>query len=66
MDRDGAAPAEQNPDNSGSPGDGSTIPKSTDGVRATTTPGKSNFEPEEDVPAEDSEEKYTGGSADGP
>lgn len=66
MDKDRAAPAEQDPDESGSPGNGSTIPKSKDGVGATTTPEKSNFEPEEDDPAEDSEAKYTGGSADGP
>jgi len=70
MDKDKAVPAEQEPHNS-KPGNGSTIPKSKDGVWATSTPGKSTFEPEEDAaedddPAEDGGAKYTGGSADGP
>lgn len=70
MDKDKAVPAEQEPQNS-KPGDGSTIPKSKDGVWATSTPGKSTFEPEEDTSedddlADDSGAKYTGGPADGP
>jgi hypothetical protein len=55
MDKDNAAPAEQDPNNSGSVGTGSTIPKSADGVSITSTPGGSSFEPEEDAPALDSE-----------
>lgn len=55
MDKDNAAPAEQDPDTSTSTGTGSTIPKSADGVSITSTPGGSNFEPEEDAPAPDSE-----------
>lgn len=51
MDQDPAAPAEQ--DAASSPGSGSTIPKSNDGVWITSTPGGSSFEPEEDVPAGD-------------
>jgi hypothetical protein len=52
MDNDNAAPAEQDPNNSGSAGPGSTIPKSADGVSITSTPDGSNFEPEEDAPAD--------------
>lgn len=59
-DKDTAAPAED-PGNSGSPESGSTIPKSKDGVWITSTPGGSSFEPEEDVPAQD-----TGGKSAGP
>jgi hypothetical protein len=54
MDKDNAAPAEQDPNDSGSAGTGSTIPKSADGVSITSTPGGSNFEPEEDAPPPDS------------
>ncbi|MDQ0819596.1 hypothetical protein QFZ79_001887 [Arthrobacter sp. V4I6] len=61
MDKDPTAPAEQDPDNSSSPGSGSTIPKSKDGVWITSTPGGSSFEPEEDVAAHDTGEG-TGGS----
>jgi hypothetical protein len=56
MDQNPAASAEQDPDETGSPESGSTIPKSKDGVWVTSTPGGSNFEPEEDVPAQDTEE----------
>ena len=63
-DKDKAAPAEQDPNNSSSPGNGTTIPKSRDGVWATSTPGKSTFEPEEDVPAQDGGAESTGGSED--
>jgi hypothetical protein len=65
-DQDKAAPAEQDPDNSSSPGNGATIPKSRDGVWATSTPGKSTFEPEEDVPAQDSGAEGGAGTAGGP
>lgn len=61
MDQDKAAPAGQDPSNSGSRGSGATIPKSEDGVWATSTPGKSTFEPEEDLPAQDSEAEAAGG-----
>ena len=64
MDKDKAAPAEQDPSNSSSPdGGGSTIPKSDNGVWATSTPGKSTFEPEEDSPAQDSGADTAGGPA---
>jgi hypothetical protein len=56
MDKDNAAPAEQDPNKSGSTGTGSTIPKSTDGISITSTPGGSSFEPEEDAPVPDSEQ----------
>jgi hypothetical protein len=56
MDQNPAASAEQDPDKASSPGSGSTIPKSKDGVWVTSTPGGSNFEPEEDVPAQDTGE----------
>jgi hypothetical protein len=49
VDKDNAAPAEQEPDTSGAAGSGSTIPKSKDGISITSTPGRSSFEPEEDV-----------------
>jgi hypothetical protein len=55
MDKDSAAPAGRDPENSGSPGDGSTIPQSEDGVAVTSTPGGSHFEPEEDLPRESEE-----------
>ena len=48
MGKDQADPAGQDSERS-TPGSGSTIPKSKDGVWATSTPGKSSFEPEEDV-----------------
>jgi hypothetical protein len=60
MDKDQAAPAEPDPDNSSSPGSGSTIPKSKDGVWITSTPGGSSFEPEEDAPAQDTGESAGG------
>jgi hypothetical protein len=53
MDQDPAAPAEQDPEKTSSPGSGRTIPKSKDGVWITSTPDGSSFEPEEDVPARD-------------
>ena len=59
-DKDKAAPAEQEPGNSGSRESGSTIPKSNDGVWVTSTPGGSSFEPEEDVPAQDKGESAGG------
>ena len=52
MDKDSTAPADRDSDNSGSPGGGSTIPQSEDGVSITSTPGGSHFEPEEDLPRE--------------
>ena len=55
MDKDNAAPAERDPD-SDSPGSGSTIPQSKDGVSITSTPDGSNFEPEEDIPLESGED----------
>jgi hypothetical protein len=61
MNKDSAAPAEQDPGDSGAQGSGSTIPKSNDGVSVTSTPGGSSFEPEEDAPARDGGE-VTGGS----
>lgn len=62
MDKDKAAPAGQDPGNSSSPDSGTTIPKSSNGVGATSTPGKSTFEPEEDPPAGDSDDAGTGGA----
>lgn len=62
MDKDNAAPAEQDPSTSSSPGNGTTIPKSSNGVWATSTRGKSTFEPEEDPAAQD-READTGGPA---
>lgn len=62
MDKDKATPAEQDPGHGSSPGDGTTIPKSSNGVWATSTPGKSTFEPEEDPPAQDSGAGPAGGS----
>lgn len=56
MDKDSTAPADPNADNSGSPGSGSTIPQSEDGVSVTSTPGGSHFEPEEDLPRESKED----------
>ena len=53
MDQHPAAPAEQDANKASSPGSGSTIPKSNDGVWITSTPGGSSFEPEEDAPAGD-------------
>ena len=61
MDQDPAAPAEPDPEKTSSPGSGSTIPKSKDGVWITSTPGGSSFEPEEDAPAGDGGEN-TGAS----
>lgn len=52
MDKDSTAPADRDSDNSGSPGSGSTIPQSEDGVSITSTAGGSHFEPEEDLPRE--------------
>jgi hypothetical protein len=60
MDKDKAAPAEQDPGTSGAQGSGSTIPKSNDGVWVTSRPGGSSFEPEEDAPAQDSVESAKG------
>ncbi|SDK61548.1 hypothetical protein [Arthrobacter sp. ok362] len=53
MGKDQADPAGQDPERS-APGSGSTIPKSKDGIWVTSTPGKSSFEPEEDVPVQGS------------
>jgi hypothetical protein len=56
MDKDNAASAERDAGNSGSPGSGSTIPQSKDGISTTSTPGGSNFEPEEDFPQDGGED----------
>ena len=59
MEKDHAAPA-GTPDKIGSPGSGSTLPQSKDGISITSTPDGSNFEPEEDSPLESG--KDPGGS----
>ncbi len=59
METDNAAPA-GDPDKIGSPGSGSTIPQSKDGISVTSTPDGSSFEPEEDSPLESG--KDPGGS----
>jgi len=58
MGKDQADPAGQDPER-GTPGSGSTIPKSKDGVWATSTPGHSSFEPEEDAPGSEAEDVGT-------
>lgn len=60
MDKDKAAPAEQDASTSSSPDSGTTIPKSSNGVWATSTPGRSTFEPEEDTEAQDGETDAAG------
>jgi hypothetical protein len=62
MDKEIRDPAEQDPDDSSSPANGNTVPKSNDGVWTTWTPDKSNFEPEEDTPAQAGESENAGDS----
>jgi hypothetical protein len=60
MDTENTDPAGQDPGASDSPGNGRTIPKSNDGIRTTWTSEKSNFEPEEDAPAQAGETENAG------
>jgi hypothetical protein len=60
MDVENTDPAGQDPDDSDSPGNGRTVPKSKDGVWTTWTSEKSNFEPEEDAPAQAGETENAG------
>jgi hypothetical protein len=65
MDKENTDPAGHDAGGSDSPGNGTTIPKSSDGVWTTWTSEKSSFEPEEDAPAQGGETGNAGDPEEG-